>query len=59
MSFLVDGARTVLVAGTRGAGKSSLLSALMLEVMPKFRIIVIEDTPEVFIYFHGNLSYEK
>ncbi|MFH1501172.1 MAG: ATPase, T2SS/T4P/T4SS family [archaeon] len=47
MSFLVDGSRTLLVAGTRSAGKTSLLGSLMLEIMPKFRVIVIEDTLEL------------
>ena len=35
MSFLVDGARTMLVAGTRSAGKSSLLGSLLVEIMRK------------------------
>jgi flagellar protein FlaI len=47
LSFLVDGARTMLVAGTRSAGKTSLLSALMIEIMRKFRVITIEDTLEL------------
>ena len=42
-SFLVDGSRTLLVAGTRSSGKTSLLGALMLEIMPKFRVILIEE----------------
>jgi len=47
MSFLVDGSRTMLVAGTRSAGKSSLLGAIMVEVMRKYRMITIEDTIEL------------
>ncbi|MGV8171915.1 MAG: ATPase, T2SS/T4P/T4SS family [Candidatus Woesearchaeota archaeon] len=47
MSFLIDGARTMLVAGTRSAGKSSLLGAVMVEVMRKYRMITIEDTLEL------------
>ncbi|GIU68941.1 MAG: hypothetical protein KatS3mg002_0177 [Candidatus Woesearchaeota archaeon] len=47
MSFLIDGSRTMLVAGTRSAGKSSLLGAIMVEVMRKYRIITIEDTLEL------------
>src|SRR3989338_714205 len=46
-SFLVDGSRTLLVAGTRSSGKTSLLGALMLEIMHKFRVILIEDTLEL------------
>jgi type IV secretory pathway ATPase VirB11/archaellum biosynthesis ATPase/intein/homing endonuclease len=44
LSFLVDGSRTLLIAGTRSSGKSSLLGSLMLEIMSKYRIIVIEDS---------------
>ncbi len=47
ISFLVDGSRTMLVAGTRSAGKTSLLSAIMVEIMRKYRIITIEDTLEL------------
>ncbi|MBS3176105.1 type II/IV secretion system ATPase subunit [Candidatus Woesearchaeota archaeon] len=47
LSFLVDGARTMLIAGTRSAGKTSLLAALMVEIMRKFRLISIEDTLEL------------
>ncbi len=47
ISFLVDGSRTLLVAGTRSAGKTSLLSAIMVEIMRKYRIITIEDTLEL------------
>ncbi len=47
LSFLVDGSRSILVAGTRGAGKTSLLTALMVEIMRKFRVITIEDTMEL------------
>ena len=44
LSFLIDGARTMLVAGSRSSGKTSLLGALMLEIMSKYRIIVVEDS---------------
>jgi type IV secretory pathway ATPase VirB11/archaellum biosynthesis ATPase len=47
MSFLIDGSRTMLVAGTRSSGKSSLLGAIMVEVMRKYRMITIEDTLEL------------
>jgi len=43
-SFLIDGSRTLLVAGTRSSGKTSLLGSLLLEIMPKYRIIVLEDS---------------
>ncbi len=47
LSFLVDGARTILVAGTRSAGKTSFLTSLLVEIMRRYRIITIEDTLEL------------
>jgi flagellar protein FlaI len=47
ISFLIDGRSTILVAGSRGAGKSSLLGAMMLEFPQTQRIITIEDTLEL------------
>ena len=47
LSFLVDGSRTILIAGTRSSGKSSFLTALMVEIMKKYRMITIEDTLEI------------
>jgi archaeal flagellar protein FlaI len=47
ISFLVDGTRTLLIAGTRSSGKSSLLGSILVEVMRKYRIITIEDTLEL------------
>jgi flagellar protein FlaI len=58
LSFLVDGNRTLLVAGTRSAGKTSLLGSLMLEIMPKYRTIVIEDTLELPVVTLRNLNYD-
>lgn len=47
ISFIVDGTRTMLIAGTRSSGKSSLLSAVLVEIMRKYRVITIEDTLEL------------
>lgn len=49
LSFLIDGSRTMLVAGTRSAGKTSLLGSFLVEIMRKYRIICIEDTLELAI----------
>jgi archaeal flagellar protein FlaI len=46
-SFLIDGTRTMLIAGTRSSGKTSLLGSVLVEVMPRYRIITIEDTLEL------------
>jgi len=47
MSFIIDGNRTMLVAGTRSAGKTSLLGSVLVEIMRKYRMITIEDTLEL------------
>ena len=47
LSFLIDGSRTMLVAGTRSAGKTALLGSILVELMRKYRIITIEDTLEL------------
>lgn len=57
LSFLIDGNRTMLVAGTRSAGKSSLLGSLLVEIMRKYRIITIEDTLELPTESLRNFGY--
>ncbi|MBI4144024.1 type II/IV secretion system ATPase subunit [Candidatus Woesearchaeota archaeon] len=47
ISFIIDGARTILVAGTRSSGKTSLLGSFLTELMRRTRIITIEDTLEL------------
>ncbi len=47
LSFLIDGNATLLVAGPRSAGKTSLVAALMFEFPPSQRIVTIEDTLEL------------
>jgi len=55
--FLVDGGRTILVGGTRGSGKTSLLGSLMVQISPKTRIISVEDTLELPIESLRDMSY--
>ncbi|MFT4297802.1 MAG: ATPase, T2SS/T4P/T4SS family, partial [Candidatus Woesearchaeota archaeon] len=57
ISFLVDGTRTLLIAGTRSSGKSSLLGSILVEVMRKYRIITIEDTLELPTTHLRKLNY--
>ena len=57
LSFIIDGNRTVLIAGTRSAGKSSLLGAVLVEVMRKYRIITIEDTLELPVEALRGMGY--
>ena len=47
ISFFIDGTRTMMVCGTRSSGKSSFLSAIMVEIMRRYRMITIEDTLEL------------
>ncbi|HLD11015.1 MAG TPA: ATPase, T2SS/T4P/T4SS family [Candidatus Nanoarchaeia archaeon] len=47
LSFIIEGARTILIAGTRGSGKSSLLGSALVEISRKHRIISVEDTLEL------------
>ena len=60
LSFLIDGARTLLIAGTRSSGKTSLLGSLMVEIMRKYRIVTIEDSvtgdSEILIRKNGVIS---
>ncbi len=58
LSFIVDGARTMLIAGTRSAGKSSLLGATLTELMKKVRIITVEDTLELPVNSLRRLGYD-
>ncbi len=57
LSFLVDNGRSILIAGTRGSGKTSLLGALLLEIPRKTRIITIEDTLEIPTEYMRKLGY--
>ncbi|PJA70835.1 hypothetical protein CO154_00770 [Candidatus Pacearchaeota archaeon CG_4_9_14_3_um_filter_31_7] len=58
LSFLIDGSRTMLIAGTRSSGKTSLLGSLLLEIMPKYRILTVEDTLELPADALKNLGYD-
>ncbi len=57
MWFMVDGARTMIVAGTRSSGKTSFLGALMVQIMPHIRTITVEDTLELPTEALRNLGY--
>lgn len=47
LSFLVDSHKSILTTGSRSSGKTSLLTALLAESSPNYRVVVIEDTPEL------------
>ncbi len=58
LSFFIDGNRTLLVAGTRGSGKTSFLGSVLIEMMRKFRIITVEDTLELPTSSLRKLGYD-
>ncbi len=57
LSFLIDGSRTLLIAGTRSSGKTSLLGSLMLEIAPSIRTLVVEDTLELPVDALRRINY--
>nr|MBI4156717.1 type II/IV secretion system ATPase subunit [Candidatus Woesearchaeota archaeon] len=57
LSFLIDGSRSMLFAGTRSSGKTSLLGASLLEIMRKYRIISVEDTLELDVDTMRKIGY--
>ncbi|MBI5871760.1 type II/IV secretion system ATPase subunit [archaeon] len=57
ISFLIDGGRTLLIAGTRSSGKTSLLGACLIEIMRKYRILTIEDVLELPTEYLRKLGY--
>ncbi|NPA75906.1 MAG: type II/IV secretion system ATPase subunit [Euryarchaeota archaeon] len=58
LSFLIDGNSTMLVTGSRSAGKTSLLSSILFEFPQSQRVIMIEDTPELPATYLQNLGYK-
>lgn len=58
MSLVITHGRSFLSAGPRGSGKTSILSGLLLEILPKYRIISVEDTQELPINSYKSLGYD-
>ncbi|MEM5782732.1 MAG: type II/IV secretion system ATPase subunit, partial [Candidatus Aenigmatarchaeota archaeon] len=57
MWLIASYGRTVLIAGSRGAGKTSLLNSFMLQILPYYRIITSEDTLEIAVEHMRQLGY--
>ncbi|MBU3904576.1 MAG: Flp pilus assembly complex ATPase component TadA [Nanoarchaeota archaeon] len=57
MWFTESYGRTFLVAGTRSSGKSSLLGSMMLQILPYYRMITVEDTLELPVSALRKLGY--
>ncbi len=58
LSFFIDAQASTLVVGSRGAGKTSLMQALMLEILPSLRILTIEDTLEIPAKEYWRVGYK-
>jgi archaeal flagellar protein FlaI len=58
LGFMIDGGRTLLIAGTRSAGKTSLLSSLMVQILRSTRVITVEDTLELPVDELKKLDYD-
>ncbi|MFH1510152.1 MAG: ATPase, T2SS/T4P/T4SS family [Candidatus Woesearchaeota archaeon] len=58
MSFVIAHGRSFLIAGPRGSGKTALLGSFLLEILPKYRMITIEDTQELAIETYRDLGYD-
>ncbi|MEM4662992.1 MAG: type II/IV secretion system ATPase subunit [Candidatus Diapherotrites archaeon] len=57
ISFLIDNQATILVTGSRGSGKTSLLGACILEIPKNTRIIVQEDTLEIPVEYMKKIGF--
>ena len=58
LSLLVDSQMSILITGSRGSGKTSLLGALMVEFLPKYRILCLEDTAELPVNQLQNFGFK-
>ena len=57
LSFFIDAQATMLIAGSRGAGKTSLMTSLILEIPQNQRILTQEDTLEIPVEEIRNLGF--
>lgn len=57
LSFFIDSQSTMIVTGSRGSGKTSLMGALMLEILQNSRIIVQEDTLELPVNYMKSIGF--
>ncbi len=57
ISFFVDMQATMLITGSRGSGKTSLLSSCLLEIPQNTRIIIQEDTLELPVPYMKKVGF--
>ncbi|MET1102301.1 MAG: type II/IV secretion system ATPase subunit [Pyrodictiaceae archaeon] len=44
----------IVIYGPTGSGKTTLLNALAMLLPPEYKIVTVEDTPEIYLPFHEN-----
>ncbi len=44
----------VIIYGPTGSGKTTLLNAIAMLLPPEYKIVTVEDTPEIYLPFHDN-----
>jgi len=44
----------VIIYGPTGSGKTTLLNAVAMLLPPEYKIVTVEDTPEIYLPFHDN-----
>lgn len=57
LSFFIDSQTTMIVTGSRGSGKTSLMQALMLEILQSSRVLVQEDTLEIPVPYMKEIGF--
>jgi archaeal flagellar protein FlaI len=57
LSFFIDNQATMIVTGSRGSGKTSLMQSLILEILQNSRIIVQEDTLEIPVHYMKEIGF--
>ncbi len=58
LSYLAENQNSILITGPRSSGKTSLLTALIMEMPRSSRIILIEDTPEIPVEALRSLGFK-
>jgi type IV secretory pathway ATPase VirB11/archaellum biosynthesis ATPase len=57
LTFFIQNQATMLVCGSRGAGKTSLLGSLLLEILQNSRVLVQEDTLEIPVPYMKGIGF--
>jgi len=57
LAFFIQNQSTMLICGSRGAGKTSLMGSLILEILQNTRILVQEDTLEIPVPYMKNIGF--